>query len=214
MRRWHTGWRRTRGLPAATEQPDGVLCVAVGTPGRGVEQLVLDGDAHPRRIDAAATAALGLRDPWVTVPTLRPGHVADRLVEHRLRIALDSERLMSVELAAQRRLAAAPGWRADLERAAYESSEVWRLRLLDGEGRLAARGEVAVVGDVAVVDRVETESAYRRRGLGGAVMSRLADLAESAGATRGLLMASPAGQSLYSSLGWQGHDTVVVARLP
>lgn len=191
-----------------------MLQVDHGRPGRGVEQLVLEADDHPGRIDAAAAAALSMRDPWVTVPTRHPGHVADRLQEHRLRVALDAERLMSVVLADQRRVAAPPGYRADVERAAYEGSEVWRLRLHTPEGETAAQGDVAVLDGIAVVDRVETDRAHRRRGLGGAVMSRLADLAESAGARRGLLLASPAGQRLYDGLGWQGHEWVVVARLP
>lgn len=191
-----------------------MLQVDHGQPGRGVEQLVLDADDHPQRIDAAAGAALSLRDPWVTVPTRRPGHVADRLAEHRLRVALDAERLMSVALPDQRRVAAPSGYRADVERTAYEGSEVWRLRLRTPDDETAAQGDVVVLDAVAVVDRVGTDPAHRRRGLGGAVMSRLADLAESAGADRGLLLASPAGQRLYDGLGWQGHDWVVVARLP
>ncbi len=214
MRRWHDGWWRARGLAPADEPSPGVLRVDHHRPGRGVEQLVLDADVHPGRVDDAAGDALALRDPWVSVPTQRPGHVADRLQEHRLRVALDAERLMSVVLADQRRATAPPGYRADVERSAHEGGEVWRLRLRTPDGTTAAQGDVVVLDGVAVVDRVVTDRAHRRRGLGAAVMSRLADLAESSGADRGLLLASPEGQRLYDGLGWQGHDWVVVARLP
>ncbi|MFI6769138.1 GNAT family N-acetyltransferase [Streptomyces sp. NPDC050355] len=52
-------------------------------------------------------------------------------------------------------------------------------------GELAAQGQMATLGRAAVVDRVVTQEAHRRRGLGGSVMRTLADHAVAEGATLG-----------------------------
>jgi GNAT superfamily N-acetyltransferase len=79
---------------------------------------------------------------------------------------------------------------------------------------VAARGSIAVVGDDAIADRIETDAAHRRRGLGRAMMSALAEAAVSQGARTGLLIASEEGQRLYSSLGWHHKADVLIARGP
>ncbi len=66
----------------------------------------------------------------------------------------------------------------------------------------AARGVVSVIGEVAVFDKILTEDAFRRQGLGRDVMTALTLEALSRGATRALLVASPEGQALYGALGW------------
>ncbi|WP_369199818.1 GNAT family N-acetyltransferase [Streptomyces sp. PU-14G] len=73
----------------------------------------------------------------------------------------------------------------------------------DAAGGCVARGQTAVWGDTAAMDRVVTEEAHRRRGLGSLVMRVLADRAAAAGATDGALGATPQGRALYEALGWQ-----------
>jgi predicted GNAT family acetyltransferase len=72
-------------------------------------------------------------------------------------------------------------------------------------GELAADGWTAVAGKVAVVDRVATDEAHRRRGLGTVVMRALADAALGQGAELGMLGATVEGQALYERLGWTAH---------
>ncbi|WP_431964231.1 GNAT family N-acetyltransferase [Actinacidiphila sp. bgisy160] len=79
---------------------------------------------------------------------------------------------------------------------------------------MAARGTIAVVGADAIADRIETDAAHRRRGLGRAAMSALAEAAVSQGARTGLLIASQEGQLLYSCLGWHHEADVLIARGP
>jgi GNAT superfamily N-acetyltransferase len=186
-----------------------VLRVEIEAAGRGVEYLVLDADAHPRRIDAAAQAALGARDPWVTVPTRDAARVADRLREHGLRSSTLPEWMMSIQLESQRRTALPEPYVAELD----ATSPVVRVRLRADAGDLAASAQLAVVDDCAVPDRVETVAEHRRRGLGGAMMTALLDAAVDLGARRGLLMASTQGRALYTSLGWTTLCPVVVGRL-
>ncbi|MFJ4906032.1 GNAT family N-acetyltransferase [Streptomyces sp. NPDC093249] len=52
-------------------------------------------------------------------------------------------------------------------------------------------------------DRIETDPAHRRRGLGSNVMLTLEAAAAQAGAGTGVLAATVDGLALYDSLGWR-----------
>ncbi len=71
------------------------------------------------------------------------------------------------------------------------------------EGEVAAAGYTAVVDGIAVVDRVGTEPAHQRRGLGTAVMNALTVAAMDHGAVTAALHATEEGRALYEGLGWQ-----------
>ncbi|MFI2190015.1 GNAT family N-acetyltransferase [Streptomyces sioyaensis] len=81
-------------------------------------------------------------------------------------------------------------------------------RVLDAAGEQAAQGQMASLGEAVVVDRVVTEEAHRRRGLGNFVMRTLADRALETGAVLGVLGATDAGRALYETLGWKKHTTL------
>lgn len=67
---------------------------------------------------------------------------------------------------------------------------------------LAASGQVFVVKGTAVFDKIVTEPAFQRRGLGSFIMKALAAQAYAHDVEDGLLLASLDGQKLYSHLGW------------
>jgi GNAT superfamily N-acetyltransferase len=69
-------------------------------------------------------------------------------------------------------------------------------------GDLAARGVCGLVGQAAVFDQIVTEEAFRRRGLGRAVMATLSNAASARRATSGVLIATAPGRALYVTLGW------------
>jgi len=198
----------SRDLAPPTED-DGVLRTVVGDPGRDVERLVLGADGHPRRLDRAASASWDDRDPWITVSTRDPGRTADRLVEHGLATALGPEWLMRVALADQLRAELPVGHTVAVRR---DTPRARQLQVLTATGSLAASGQVGLAGDVAVPDRISTERAHRKRGLGAATMTLLADAALARGITEGVLVASDQGRRLYARLGWQVVGAVVVAR--
>ncbi|MFG2226884.1 GNAT family N-acetyltransferase [Streptomyces sp. NPDC048644] len=65
-----------------------------------------------------------------------------------------------------------------------------------------------------VFDMIGTAAGHRRRGLGRLVMAALAGRAATAGATQGVLVASPEGRALYEALGWQVRAPVTAAVRP
>jgi GNAT superfamily N-acetyltransferase len=209
LRRWQAGWGRARSFAPATED-DGVLRVDIGLPGRFVEHVVLGADDHPRRLDRVAARVLGDRDPWLTVPTRDAARTADRLHEHGLRTPPLPEWMMWIALADQRRATLPQDYSWDL---AAEPEGVVHLTVQGPDDEVAATGQQAVIADCAVPDKIETFAAHRRRGLGGAMMTILAEAAADLGATHGLLMASTQGRALYTTLGWTTLCPVVVGRL-
>ncbi|WKK70294.1 GNAT family N-acetyltransferase [Rathayibacter oskolensis] len=83
---------------------------------------------------------------------------------------------------------------------------------IEVRGELAARGQAAVRAGDVVFDRIETMPSFRRRGLGGLVMTGLSAWSAETGATTGLLMASVSGRRLYESLGWAAVAPLVTFR--
>ncbi|AXE28143.1 N-acetyltransferase (plasmid) [Streptomyces globosus] len=213
IRRWLNGWTAARSLPEAESvgsAGDG-LRSRCDQPGREVEVFALRADEDPASLTRLAAAVAAARQTtWLTVPTQRPDAVEAVVNAAGLELLHRSEWLMSADLGGHPQHAPA----APYEREVRTDGPVTAVSLRHPSGEVAARGTVAVVGADAVADRIETDPAHRRRGLGRAVMGALAEAAVAQGARTGLLIASEEGRRLYSSLGWRREAGVVIARGP
>ncbi|MFE9259187.1 GNAT family N-acetyltransferase [Streptomyces sp. NPDC006879] len=213
IRRWLNGWTVARLLPEA--EPIGFngdgLRSRCDQPGRQVEVFALSADEEPESLARlAAAVAVARQTTWLTVPTLHPGTVEATLGVAGLELVHRSEWFMTTDLTEHPQYAPA----APYEREVHTDGPVTVVSLRSPSGEVAARGSIAVVGTDAIADRIETDRAHRRRGLGRAVMSSLAQAAVSQGAHSGLLIASEEGQHLYASLGWHHTADVLIARGP
>ncbi|MDQ0791764.1 GNAT family N-acetyltransferase [Streptomyces sp. B1I3] len=213
IRRWLDGWTVARGLPEAEPlEPAGDgLRSTCDQPGREVEVFALRADDEPESVARlAATVAAARRTTWLTVPTLRPTTVEAVVGAAGLDLLHRSEWFMTTDLTEHPQHEPAAPYQCEVR----TEGPVTIVSLHAPSGEVAARGSIAVVGGDAIADRIETDPAHRRRGLGRAVMSALAEAAVSQGARTGLLIASEEGQRLYSSLGWQHRADVLIARRP
>ncbi|MFD6421156.1 GNAT family N-acetyltransferase [Streptomyces sp. NPDC060198] len=213
IRRWLHGWTVARGLPEA--EPVGPagdgLRSACDQPGREVEVFALRADDAPESVARlAATVAAARKITWLTVPTLRTAEVETIVGAAGLELVHRSEWLMATDLSEHPKHAVAEPYRCEVR----TDGPLTVVTVHDPSGEVAARGTIAVVGEDAIADRIETSPAHRRRGLGRAMMSALAEAAVSQGARTGLLIASEEGQLLYSSLGWHHSADVLIARGP
>ncbi|MFK3984972.1 GNAT family N-acetyltransferase [Micromonospora sp. NPDC050397] len=86
--------------------------------------------------------------------------------------------------------------------------------VLDATGQVAASARLAPAGEFGTVDKVQTEPAHRRRGLGTVVMRALADHAVRQGMRTGILVATDDGRALYRALGWTVRSDMPGAYLP
>jgi len=87
------------------------------------------------------------------------------------------------------------------------------VRVLDREGELAASGFAAETPEAFVYDRIVTEPAHQRRGLGLTVMTALGAQRRSV-AARHVLVATPEGRALYAALGWTVRSPFATAVIP
>ncbi|MBO9380409.1 GNAT family N-acetyltransferase [Sphingomonas histidinilytica] len=86
-------------------------------------------------------------------------------------------------------------------------------RIVAPAGVLAASGHAAERDGVFIYDRIVTDAAHRRRGLGRALMLALQRTRRSP-AARQVLTATADGRALYTSLGWQVHCPWSTAAIP
>jgi GNAT superfamily N-acetyltransferase len=213
IRRWLDGWTVARSLPEAepiAPAGDG-LRSPCDQPGREVEVFALRADEDPESLARLAAAVAAARQiTWLTVPTLRPATAEAVVRAAGLELVHRSEWLMSTDLTEHPQHAPTAPYEPEVR----TEGPVTIVSLHVPSGEAAARGTIAVVGGDAIADRIETDPAHRRRGLGRAMMSALAEAAVSQGARTGLLIASEEGQRLYSSLGWHREADVLIARGP
>ncbi|MEV4557743.1 GNAT family N-acetyltransferase [Kitasatospora sp. NPDC049285] len=96
----------------------------------------------------------------------------------------------------------------------WERGGVVRALIRTADGHFAARGQLGLGAAtplagrvdapvVAVADQIETAPEHRRRGLGSLLMRTLQNEAYAAGARTALLVGTPEGRALYSTLGWE-----------
>ncbi|MET7423123.1 GNAT family N-acetyltransferase [Dactylosporangium sp. NPDC005555] len=206
--RWQRGWGLSRALPAAADLGPGlrVRCLQIG---RAVEYFALDQDPASLR-DLAGRVAAETEVTWLTVPTADPDRTAGLLESAGLVVLKRSELMMTIDLCDHPEPPPAAGY--TLRTRAQDA--VVTATVHDAAGTTGAHGTIGLAGPDAVADRIETMSAHRRRGLGSTVMGALAAAAVSAGATRGILVASEEGRHLYTKLGWRPAATVLIAATP
>ncbi|MFC9734590.1 GNAT family N-acetyltransferase [Streptomyces roseolus] len=191
-RQWVEGWAVARRTSRPVDVPWG-LRIDVGWPARTVRHVLFDADAATARaligsitepaVCVKAFLTLDAMRPWFP-PTWEP---------------VDPCFLMAVDLRP------APVRMPDGYTAAVETADgVVSVRVLgDAGGELAASGLAGLTDTACVYDRIVTEPAHRRRGLGTVVMGLLTDAALAAGVTEGVLGATVPGRALYETLGWK-----------
>jgi GNAT superfamily N-acetyltransferase len=187
---WVDGWVISRSVPPPVRVPWGLL-VEVGEPGHVARHILHDPTPATLRYLSATITRPGT---WLklcapvedVVPWLGPHW------------SVDEQGFMMTSALDPAEAAVPHGYVS----AVVTRSGVTVARVLTAAGEVAARGQVAVSGETAVIDRVRTAPHHRRRGLGGVIMTALATAAVSRGATTGVLVATPAGQALYRTLGW------------
>ncbi|MFH8596736.1 GNAT family N-acetyltransferase [Streptomyces rimosus] len=197
VRTWVAGWAVSRRTHPPVTKPWGLFIEVTDNPGE-VGRHVL-----PRTEEAwvrSAAASVSAPRTWMKMPA-ESAAVGSWLPRGWVRE--EDGHLMAVDLMATHPVAP-QGYTTAVETA----GAVTHVRVLDAAGEQAAKGQMAAVGEAVVVDKVVTEEAHRRRGLGSFVMRTLADNALEQGAVLGVLGATDAGRALYETLGWKKHTTL------
>jgi GNAT superfamily N-acetyltransferase len=189
--RWLSGRSLSRGLPLPVPYGGGLL-------------VVVDNQAELRRYvfaDAGPelqACADQIRDPRIFLKAAVDTDTLRRALPGRWHVQ-PTGYLMMCPAAAASQAEIPTGYSVSLERE-YGAQAV---RVIHGSGERAASGRVALNDGCAVFDQIETTESHRRRGLGTAVMLALDAIAQKAGVSERLLVATEEGRALYGSLGWR-----------
>ncbi|KOU23387.1 hypothetical protein ADK52_18115 [Streptomyces sp. WM6372] len=190
VRMWIDGWVVSRGSSDPIDEPWG-WTIDVGQPKHVARHVLPEPSEGDVRKIVAATSAPGtwlklFAEDQAVLPWVGPGWRID-----------SPGFLMVCHLAPER-----PEVPAGYTLTSWTRGDVSRVLVRTPAGHFAARGQIAQAGAHAVVDQVETAAEHRRKGLGGLVMRTLQSTAYEAGARTGILVGTPEGRALYSSLGW------------
>ena len=201
---WVAGWAGCRGYRTSTE---GRFPAALRADSSGEWEFFA---ADPSDAEFAELAARVAVAP-ARVLTILSNDTAryTRLAEqHGLNVTSDSQTMMMVDMETQD---AEDPWLPDddLELSTSETGGVHYAEVRSGE-TIAASGRLFVVGNTAVFDKIVTDPAFQRRGLGSFIMRALAAQAFGHDVLNGLLLASTDGQKLYSHLGWTTVSRVLM----
>ncbi|MEV6207931.1 GNAT family N-acetyltransferase [Kitasatospora sp. NPDC051914] len=199
VRAWIDGWVVSRGAADPVDEPWG-WTIDVGQ-ARHVRRHVVP---EPTEVTVRKIAA-GTSAPWTWLKLLAEDDEVRPWVGPGWRFDRPGV-LMTCSLAADR-----PAVPAGYTVTSWTRGGVTRVLVRTVEGQFAARGQIAQgsgagVRAGAIADQIETAPEHRRRGLGGLVMRTLQNAAYEAGARTGVLVGTPEGRELYTSLGWTARS--------
>lgn len=201
---WVAGWAGCRGYRTSTE---GRFPAVLRADTSGEWEFFA---SDPTDDEFAALAAKTAEVPArvLTILTNDTARYSALAARHGLNVTSDSQAMMIVDMETQD---AEDPWLSDDELTWTTSAQngVHYAEVRSGD-TLAASGRVYVVGDTAVFDKIITEPAFQRRGLGSFIMRALAAKAFEHDVQEGLLLASADGQKLYSHLGWTTVSRVLM----
>ncbi|HVI46838.1 MAG TPA: GNAT family N-acetyltransferase [Chitinophaga sp.] len=203
VEKWLTGWSMSRGLPLPVRYDTG-FSVDVGWPEQQRRYVfpALTGDII-RLADA-------IHDHWVFLKVCAPPDALKDILPSRWEIQPQGYMMTMAD--------PMPAGAIRLPHGYYIETDMQQthnlVKILTGEGNLAASGRIIFVDDLAIYDRISTEAAHRRKGLGTIVMKTLESVATANGYTKSILVATEEGQMLYTSLGWKLYSLYTSAVIP
>ena len=191
LKTWIQGWAASRACAPAVADGDGWR-VEVDWP-QQVRRHVF-----PRLSDRLRELGDTIIEPWVYLKACVTADELRAVLPPRWTVQPPSF-FMSFDGPGPAATPLAPGYELTVE----TEADVQRALIHDAQGTLAADGRMVSVGSNAIFDRIGTDAAHRRRGLGRAVMCALHAAACERGLERGLLAATLDGHALYTPLGWR-----------
>ncbi|HEY8974142.1 MAG TPA: GNAT family N-acetyltransferase [Burkholderiaceae bacterium] len=203
---WIAGWARSRDTPPPVAHADGFR-IEVGLPQQAARFVFPH--LSPTLRELGATIA----QPWVLLKACGTSAQLRALLPAHWRIE-DQHWMMTCgarRFTGDAALPAGYSLQVDVDTARSGRAHVL---VVAPDGVQAAAGHVGLDGPLAIYDRIVTDPAHQRRGLGRAVMHALQALAHAHGLRAGALVATDQGRALYESLGWRLHAPWAGAVIP
>jgi GNAT superfamily N-acetyltransferase len=192
---WIRGWALTREVAPPVAHADGFR-ITVGL-ARQAARYVFPGPSP-------AIAGLGesITQPWVYIKAFATSEQLRALLPDRWRIE-DLHYMMTCDEQPFPGAGDVPQGYALVVEDTAAATGLGHVRITAPDGTVAASGHLALDVRLAIYDRIVTDPAHQRRGLGRAVMHALQALARTHGRREGVLVATDQGRALYETLGWR-----------
>jgi GNAT superfamily N-acetyltransferase len=203
---WIRGWALTREVGPPVAHADGFR-IDVGMP-RQVARYVF-ARPSPTLRELATTIAT----PWVFLKACATGDELRALLPAPWALQPDGFMMVCGDAPFKGHAALPAGYTQRVDDAGARPRRV-HVAIHAPDGTLAASGHLALDQRHAIYDRIVTDAAHQRRGLGRAVMHALQACSHAHGRHAGALVATPAGRALYESLGWRLHAPWATAVIP
>jgi GNAT superfamily N-acetyltransferase len=203
---WSRGWALTREVPPPKPHGDGFR-IDVGQPRQAARYVFPDASPLLRGLGTA------ISQPWVFLKACASADEMRALLPAHWQMQPDAFMMTCGDMPFPGSGALAPGYALHVMDDGTRTRRA-QVHVRTHDGGLAASGHIALDERLAIYDRIVTEPAHQRRGLGRAVMRALQALARAHGRHAGVLVATPAGRALYESLGWRLHAPWATAVIP
>jgi GNAT superfamily N-acetyltransferase len=203
---WTRGWAITREVPPPMPHQDGFR-IDVGQPLQAARYV------FPHASPALSELGVAIEQPWVFLKACAGADDLRARLPARWQMQPDAFMMTCDDTPFTGSGAVPSGCTLQVEDDTGRNRRA-RVQVLAADGSLAASGHLALDNRFAIYDRIRTEPAHQRRGLGRAVMHALQALAHAHGRHAGVLVATPAGRALYASLGWRLHAPWATAVIP
>jgi GNAT superfamily N-acetyltransferase len=203
---WIRGWALTREVAPPVPHADGFR-IDVGLPTQAARYVFEQPSATLNELGKTIT------QPWVYLKACATSDELRALLPAHWRIE-DQHWMMACDARPfPGGGALPPGYALQVDDDGARGGRA-HVRVLASNGDLAASGHLALDTAFAIYDRIVTDPAHQRRGLGRAVMHALQALARAHGRRAGALVATDHGRRLYESLGWRLHAPWATAVIP
>jgi GNAT superfamily N-acetyltransferase len=203
---WIRGWALTREVAPPVPQADGYR-IAVGLPRQAARYV------FPHPSPTLRKLGTSIAQPWVFLKACATSDELSALLPARWQMQADGFMMTCDDSTFPGSGVLAPGYTLHVDEAAVATRRA-HVQVRAEDGALAAEGHLGLDDRLAIYDRIGTDPAHRRRGLGVAVMHALQALARAHGRHAGVLVATPMGRALYESLGWRVHAPWATAVIP
>jgi len=203
---WIRGWALTREVAPPVAQADGYR-IAVGLPRQAARYVF----RHPS--PTLRELGTSIVQPWVFLKACATSDELSALLPARWQMQADAFMMTCGDSTFPGSGVLAPGYTLHVDDAGAATRRA-HVQVRAEDGTVAAEGHLGLDDRLAVYDRIGTDPAHRRRGLGCAVMHALQALARTHGRHAGVLVATPMGRALYESLGWRVHAPWATAVIP
>lgn len=199
---WAEAWAITRGVAPPVPYRGGHH-IGVGAPDQRARYVF-------PALDAALLTELGrtITEPWTYLKVCAPPEAVRPLLPAQWQIRTPPTYMMAADLAP------APVELPDGHRLTIEPDGKMLVASIRADNLVVARGRLVIMDRMAVLDQIVTDEGHRRRGLGRAIMTALANAALESGMPFGFLSATEMGRALYETLGWRVVSPYASAVIP